>query len=408
MKIFVGIVLGICLLVSQNIDNVIKQNRAKAEKKAQEQNKINAKIKELGDQIESQNSDLRSLTEKIQILEREIEDNQSVFLKEQQEFQNAKTRDNALRERSASIQSQITNLITQELAFRVIVNDRQPVSSDDIVLSEFFKTLSKNVQSSVASLMQEKKEVQKELLDISSRLTTLKNAISVQNQKRKTLEGRIKRRNDLLAKLQKDLATYDARLSKAVQERNDLDEILEKLKIRKQKEEKKVAQQAQQKAESQKSNLAIKDHKVPSDVKKFGSSYRQVSTVSYNGKKTIAPLDTYEIEQQFGTYFDPVYKIRVFNESLILSPKYQNSNVKNVLDGKVVFAKDTPVLKKVVIVEHANQMHTIYAHLDKIAPTIRPGLRIKRGYIIGKVSEKLGFEVTQKDKHINPLELIRK
>lgn len=76
------------------------------------------------------------------------------------------------------------------------------------------------------------------------------------------------------------------------------------------------------------------------------------------------------------------------------------------MDGKVVFAKETPVLKKVVIIEHANSIHTIYAYLDKIAPTIRPGLRIKKGYIVGKVDERLGFEVTQKDRHIDPLELI--
>ncbi len=66
------------------------------------------------------------------------------------------------------------------------------------------------------------------------------------------------------------------------------------------------------------------------------------------------------------------------------------------------------MLKKVVIIEHPNQMHTIYAHLDKIAPTVRPGLRIPKGYVIGKVNDKLNFEVTIKDRHINPLELIKR
>lgn len=404
MRFLIGFFFSTCLVFSQNVDSAIKQNQVKMQKKIAEQNKVSKKIKELGEQIETQNNDLKTLIEKIQILEREIEDNQGIFLEEQKEFQNAKARSKDLRDRSAGIQSQITHLIAQELAFRVIVNDRQPASSDDIILSEFFKTLSKNVQSSIALLTQEKKVIDLEIVSISTKLTTLKSAILVQNQKRKKLENGIKKRNELIAKLEKDLKLYDGRLSKIVQERDDLDSILEKLNIRKQKEDKKV----NEKKGASKTNFASKDREIPSDVKRVGSSYRQVSTMRYSGKKTIAPLDAYEIEQQFGTYFDPVYKIKVFNESLILSPKYQNSNVKNVLDGKVVFAKDTPVLKKVVIVEHANQMHTIYAHLDKIAPTIRPGLRIKRGYIIGKVSERLGFEVTQKDKHINPLELIKK
>lgn len=402
MRLLIGIVFGFCLLFAQSVDSEIKQNRVKMQKKIAEQNRVSKKVKELGEQIETQNNDLKTLIEQIQILEREIEDNQGIFLEEQKEFQNAKAKSKSLRDRSAGIQSQITNLIAQELAFRVIVSDRQPSSSDDIILSEFFKTLSKNVQSSIALLTQEKREIEKEISTIATKLKTLKNAILVQNQKRKRLENGIKKRNELIAKLEKDLRVYDDRLSKIVQERDDLDTILQKLNIRKQKEERVASK------ETPKIDSVPKGRSIPPDVKRVGSSYRQVSTTRYSGKKTIAPLDTYEIEQQFGTYFDPVYKIKVFNESLILSPKYQNSNVKNVLDGKVVFAKDTPVLKKVVIVEHANQMHTIYAHLDKIAPTIRPGLRIKRGYIIGKVSERLGFEVTQKDKHIDPLELIKK
>lgn len=81
--------------------------------------------------------------------------------------------------------------------------------------------------------------------------------------------------------------------------------------------------------------------------------------------------------------------------------------MKNVLDGKVIYAKDTAVLDKVVIVENRYGIHTIYAHLSKIAPTIKVGRKIKKGYIIGKVERDLTFEVTQKNYHINPLELIR-
>lgn len=34
-------------------------------------------------------------------------------------------------------------------------------------------------------------------------------------------------------------------------------------------------------------------------------------------------------------------------------------------------------------------------------------MNIKKGTIIGKVNERLSFEVTQKDKHINPAEFIK-
>ena len=99
--------------------------------------------------------------------------------------------------------------------------------------------------------------------------------------------------------------------------------------------------------------------------------------------------------------------MKFFYENIILVPKNRNADVKNVLDGKVVFAKDNPVIKKVVIIEHKDSLYTVYAYMDRISDTIKPGVFVKKGYTIGKVHEKLSFEVTQKDKHIDPLQLIK-
>lgn len=399
MRILVCCVCCICLAISQNFDVEIRQNQAKIQKKLKEQSQISAKIKKLGEQITAQNLELKGLVDEIQILEREIEENQGKFLAQQKEFDSAKLKSQELYNRNNSIQSQIVKLIAQELAFKVIASKQQIASANDIILSEFFKILSENAKSNLASLTEEKKKISIEIEIISKKLQSLQSIIKNQNQKRSKLKEGIKKRNILLVKLEKDLENYDNRLSQIAKERQNLDDVLEKLNIRKQGEQKVVTEET-------KMHIAKQDRVIPLEVRRMGSSYRQVSTTSYRGKKTGSPLDSYHIEQRFGTYFDPVYKIKVFNESVVLSPKYKNANVRNVLDGKIVFAKETPVLKKVVIIEHANQMHTIYAYLDKIAPTIRPGLRIKKGYIIGKVDDRLGFEVTQKDKHIDPLELI--
>jgi hypothetical protein len=45
--------------------------------------------------------------------------------------------------------------------------------------------------------------------------------------------------------------------------------------------------------------------------------------------------------------------------------------------------------------------------MDKIAPMLKEGKKIREGYVIGRVEKELMFEVTQKNRHINPLELIR-
>jgi len=126
----------------------------------------------------------------------------------------------------------------------------------------------------------------------------------------------------------------------------------------------------------------------------------------YVGSKTISPLKNAFVKRKFGNFIDPVYDIKIFNESVILSSNTQNAQVYNVLDGKVIFAKSTPVLDNVIIVENKNGIHTIYANLSQIAPTIKNGSVIKKGYSIGRVKSDLTFEVTQKNFHIDPLELI--
>jgi len=142
-------------------------------------------------------------------------------------------------------------------------------------------------------------------------------------------------------------------------------------------------------------------------VRQIGSSYQNSRVKKYRGKKTIAPLSSFTVKRKFGQYTDPIYKIKIFNESVVLTSKIKNAKVKNVLNGKVVYAKDTAVLDKVIIIENSYGIHTIYAHLSKIAPTIKVGKKIKKGYVIGRVEDDLSFEVTQKSYHINPLELIR-
>jgi murein DD-endopeptidase MepM/ murein hydrolase activator NlpD len=61
----------------------------------------------------------------------------------------------------------------------------------------------------------------------------------------------------------------------------------------------------------------------------------------------------------------------------------------------------------VVIVKHDNNLYTIYANMDRLSPFIKKGKRIKKGYIIGRVNNKLIFEVTKNSAHIDPLDLIQ-
>ncbi len=172
--------------------------------------------------------------------------------------------------------------------------------------------------------------------------------------------------------------------------------------------------QAKTEADRVKARLAAKAaekesqkvYKESEKVRQVNSSYTPSKTYQYSGGKTISPLPGSKLVKKFGTYVDPVYKIKIFNESITLQSPAANSKVQNILNGKVVFAGKSSMLGKVVVVSHSKKIHTVYAGLSKIAPTIHVGAKIQKGYVVGKVNEKLIFQATKDSKHIDPLKLI--
>jgi murein DD-endopeptidase MepM/ murein hydrolase activator NlpD len=145
---------------------------------------------------------------------------------------------------------------------------------------------------------------------------------------------------------------------------------------------------------------------LPEGAREAISAYQPSKTAAYSGARTIAPLDGYVVTKRFGPYTDPVYGIKIYNESVSLRPT-SSDMVKAIFNGKVILAKPTAMLENVVIIEHDNGLHTIYAHLDKIAPTVSVGQRLKEGTVIGRVERELMFQVTQRNAHIDPLQVIQ-
>lgn len=133
-----------------------------------------------------------------------------------------------------------------------------------------------------------------------------------------------------------------------------------------------------------------------------------MTIAKYAGAKTIAPLKDFKVVKNFGTYYDPIYKIKLFNESIVLKSSEPQAKVVAVLNGKVVYAKkNAGMLENVVIIQHENGIHTIYSHLDEISPTLVVGKWIKQGYVVGRVDESLMFQVTKDSSHIDPKELFK-
>lgn len=286
--------------------------------------------------------------------------------------------------------------------------------------------------------------------------------VSLRNKTKKEIERIVKKRDDyaqkksakekLLENLAEDEEKYNTKLGKIVDKQNSLRTTLAKLNIlhtqevneaqkraraakeamrlekerqRNIRETKALARvkerqaqedlrQAKTEEERKKARLAAskakreqqKVYKKSDTVRHVNSSYKRSATYAYRGNKTISPLPGAKLIKKFGTYEDPIYKIKIFNESITLKSPVSNSKVQNILNGKVVFAGKSSMLGNVVVVSHSNKIHTVYAGLSKIAPTIHVGAKIQKGYVVGKVNEKLIFQATKDSKHINPLKLI--
>jgi septal ring factor EnvC (AmiA/AmiB activator) len=109
----------------------------------------------------------------------------------------------------------------------------------------------------------------------------------------------------------------------------------------------------------------------------------------------------------YGSYLDPQFKTPVFRNGIHFRSK-EGEVVKVIFPGKVVFAEWFKGYGRVVIVNHGEGYHTVYANLNDIF--LKKGDIIKRGGSIGIVGESgtlsapgLYFEVRYKGKPLNPL-----
>lgn len=407
MRLLLIFVIFIALFGDTNKN--IQTNEKKLENIASKADSINAKLKNLGANINDKNAKIKELEHQINALNANINKNQRNYENQERIFKETSAKQEALNNRLSVLQGELIDRVLKDMAIIMMLNQKEPLSEDAIISEEVLKSLSDLAKRDIEAIIKEQARVQRDLDISKARIENAKKIITAQIKKREILQTAISTQQNLINKMSSELQSYDNELKRLDKERTGIQKILVDLNILKKKElqeqERKrkelLAQKKVDSAPKKSPNLTI----APLEVRQIGSSYRNVRTAKYNGAKTIAPLKNYTILTKYGPYFDPVYKMRVFNEFITFGVK-SRASVLAVLDGKVVFAKSTPVLKKVVILEHKNGIHTIYSYLDEIPRNISVNASVKKGATIAFVGEKLHFEVTQRDKHIDPLQLI--
>ena len=402
--LFLVLALNIVLFSAANIEKKIDKNQKYLKSKTVTKKSISLKLNDIAKSILKEEKNLSKIKIQIINLGKSIAKNQNIVKDKEVNLKDLATQNMQLIRNKKELEKKIVKIIAEDFSFYLISDKNYQDSSDNILVEEVVDKIGIIMQKEFAKLSRDYDKINRRIDIQNSQIKDIKTSIKELKNKKTRYSSLKKLKEKSIKKLDSQRVAYKKRLLRIDRERNELRATLKKLKIIKAKEDEKEQKQRLDTIKKVQNNSHINGKMT---VRQIGSSYQNSRVKKYKGKKTIAPLDSFTIKRKFGRYTDPIYKIKIFNESVILTSKKRNAKVKNVLNGKVVYAKDTAVLDKVVIVENSYGIHTIYAHLSKIAPTIKVGKKIKKGYVLGRVEDDLSFEVTQKSYHINPLELIR-
>ncbi|QOR62511.1 murein hydrolase activator EnvC family protein [Sulfurovum sp. ST-21] len=430
--------------------SVSKKHLSKVQK---EQKQASRRLDKIAKDIKAAEKEITYLEKKIDLLAKDQNVTEASYHRLKKEL---KYSENELARTGRELEKkrkQFISLLSERFSVIFAMEKAHEPTKKSIIDQEVYRVYKVQNTKMLAALKKEISILKKKKEDTKYRRNKTRNQLARIIKKRESYAQKKKQKEKLLKKLEADEEKYTAKLQKIVDKQNALRTTLAKLNIlhkkeveearkraaarkealrlekeRKRKlrlakakakekerkalealkrakteEARKRARMAAKEAESERKKIAKESQK----VRNINSSYKKEAVYRYRGGKTISPIAGARVIKKFGTYVDPIYKIKIFNESITLQAPSSPAKVKNVLNGKVVFAGKSSMLGKVVVVAHSGKMHTVYAGLSKIAPTIRVGTKIRKGYVVGKVKSKLVFQATKNSKHINPLKLIR-
>lgn len=388
-----------CFFIFSNglLANAINEKTKNLEENKRIQEQVNKKLEDLASDILNGEKSLVELSSQIETLSSQTSKLEENAKAQNKELDILNNQNKELLQSKASMENKLVSLIAKNFAYDLPIPEGYIESKESFMAFEVLETVDKVLREEIFKLSKDYEEVSRLIDEKEGQIKVIHTNLKEYNDQISKLKNLKQKQVNEINKQKTDRAIYTKKLDDLKAQQDELRNTLNQLKIIESKEqEEKIAAQNTPKPSTNNNQT----------IRQIGSSYQGTNVKKYTGKKTIAPLESFTIKQKFGNYVDPIYNIKIFNENVVLRSKKSDATVKSVLDGKVIFAKDTSMLQNVVIVEHDDGVHTIYAHLDKIAPTIKAGKNIKKGAVLGRIKNDLTFEVTQKNFHINPLELI--
>jgi murein DD-endopeptidase MepM/ murein hydrolase activator NlpD len=328
--------------------------------------KMNERLDSLVKTIRLKEQNINKINKKIENLNKEIKQ-----LKETLKDANQILGElNDLKKGYLEKENQIRNEILDFLSNNYYLNTQDIDNVNDLIYNIYTKKILEIKSQKIAKILEQNKELTKNIQNVNSKISQILKRQQILNTKKNKLLLLLKQRKKEISALNRQKNIYKQKLNALIKKQKALQNKLAKLNI-------------------------IKKREITQNL----------PTYTYKGEKTIPPLNG-RIIKKFGSYIDPVYKIKIYNDSITIKPYKQNELVRAIMPGKVVYIGESNN-KKIVVLKHKGDIFSIYANLDKISPLLKKGMVVKRGQIIARVKNALEFEVTYKEKPINPLKVIR-
>jgi murein DD-endopeptidase MepM/ murein hydrolase activator NlpD len=426
------ILTNINFAATKNIEKKIEANKRILDSNDSKKLVTKLKIKELAEKIEAQNSNIIDLEKNIKKVNSDIEEHQKLLEESKSKLDELKIKSKDLIKEKKDNEEEIVDTIIEEFSTSIAVKLASENSLQELIDSEIYTILSQHSKDKILKLNNNYDLVSNTTKENRKNIEKIASYIEERQKTKETLNNLKKNHSKSLVNLEEQHKSYQKELTKVVEQQKSLKNLLSDLNILKEEEIKKAENQRKKelrrlfaeknKKSSKKENETAQEDEIQSaevrnqkyakdlnlDVRKIGSSTDGVKIVKYRGRKTIAPLKSFKVVKNFGTYYDPIYKIKLFNESIVLKSNEPKAKVVCILDGKVVYAKkNAGMLENVVIIQHQNGLHTIYSHLDEISPTLVVGKWVQKGYVVGRVDDSLMFQATKDSSHIDPKDLFR-
>lgn len=441
--------LALSLLFGASTVEKIKDSKQGLKVTSSQKKETSRKLEKIAADIKKAENDIAILEKKIDALKADEDKTEKAYRQLKQELSDAEKELGEINSKIKKKREAFLSLATEQFSVIFALQQLKTQTRESVISHEVYSAYEKYNNEELTSLKMDISTLEKSQESKRTLRDKTKNSLSRIIAKRKDYVQKKRKKEAYVKRLADNEEKYQKKFNKIVDRQSMLRDTLAQLnilhkkeveaakraaaarkeairlekerkrKIRLAQEKERAAQLALLKAQTQEAKKAAKraateaqNNRVAAEkqsekVRKVHSSYKKPKTYAYRGRKTISPISGAKVIKKFGTYIDPVYKIKIYNESVTLQAPRQGSKVQNVLNGKIVYAGSSSMLGKVVVVAHSGKLHTVYAGLSKIAPNIKKGRKIKKGYVVGKVNSKLIFQATKNSKHINPMRLIQ-